>query len=93
MAPGFATPLEACGDIDAIAHQVAVVLLHDVADVNPHTEHDALVLRHPRVALDHRVLNFDCTAHGVDDATELDDRAVAGALDDPAVMHRDGRID
>jgi hypothetical protein len=34
------------------------------------------------VALDHAVLHFDCAAHGVNDASELDDRAVAGALDD-----------
>ena len=32
-------------------------------------------------------------AHGVDDAAELDERAVAGALDDAAVMHGDGRVD
>ena len=37
--------------------------------------------------------NFDRAAHGVDDAAELDDAAVAGALDDAAVMDRDGRID
>ena len=45
------------------------------------------------VALDHRPLDFDGAVHGVDDAAELDDRAVAGALDDAAVMHGDGRID
>ena len=45
------------------------------------------------VALDHGVLNFDGAAHGVDDTAELDDRAVAGALDDAPVMHGDGRID
>ena len=38
------------------------------------------------VALDHRGLDFDRAAHGVDHAAELDDRAVAGALDDAAVM-------
>jgi hypothetical protein len=38
-------------------------------------------------------LNFHCAAHGVDDAPELDESAVAGALDDPAVMHGDGPID
>jgi hypothetical protein len=31
--------------------------------------------------------------HRVDDAAELDNCAVAGALDDAAVMHADGRID
>jgi hypothetical protein len=56
-------------------------------------ELDAALGRHPGVAFDHRVLNFHRAAHGVDDATELNESAVAGALDDAAVMHRDGRID
>ena len=49
--------------------------------------------RHAGVALDHRVLHFDGAAHRVDDAAEFDDAAVAGALDDAAVMHGDGRVD
>ena len=48
---------------------------------------------HARVALDHGVLHFDRAAHRVDDAAELDDAAVAGALDDAAVMHGDRGID
>ena len=40
-----------------------------------------------------RVLHFDRAAHRVDDAAELDEHAVAGALDDAPVMHGDGRID
>ena len=47
----------------------------------------------PSVALDHAVLHFDGAAHRVDHAAELDNRAVAGALDDATVMHGDGRID
>ena len=54
---------------------------------------DALVRRDPSVALDHRPLDFNGEVHRVDDTAELDDAAVAGALDDPAVMHGDGRID
>ena len=41
------------------------------------------------VALDHGALHFKCAAHRVDDAAELDDAAVAGALDDAAMMHGD----
>ena len=52
-----------------------------------------LLGRQARVALDHAVLHFDRAAHGVDHAAELDDAAVAGALDDAAVMEGDGRID
>ena len=85
--------LQPRGDVDAVAHQIAVALLDDVAEMNADAEFDAPVRRHAGVALDHAVLHFDRAAHGVDDAAELDDRAVAGALDDAAVMHGDGRVD
>ena len=49
--------------------------------------------RHAGVALDHAVLHFDRAAHRVDHAAEFDDAAVAGALDDAAVMRGDGGID
>ena len=48
---------------------------------------------HAGVALDHGVLDFDGAAHGVDDAAELDNRAIASALDDSAIVHGDGRVD
>ena len=54
---------------------------------------DASVRRHAGVALDQAVLHFDRAAHRIDDAPELDNRAVAGALDGPAVMGGDGGID
>jgi hypothetical protein len=38
-------------------------------------------------------LDFDRAAHRVDDATELDDRPVAGPLDDSTTMYRDCGID
>ena len=39
------------------------------------------------------VLHFDRAAHRVDHAAELDEAAVAGALDDAPVMRGDGGID
>ena len=39
------------------------------------------------------VLHLDRAAHGVDDAAEFDDRAVAGALDDAPMMRGDRGID
>ena len=77
---------EACGDVDAVAHEIAVGLLDDVAKVNADAKLDAPLGRQARVALDHAVLHLDRAAHGVDHAAELDHAAVAGALDDPAVM-------
>ena len=60
--------------------------------MNADAEIDATILRQPRVALDHGVLNLDRAAHRVDDAAEFDDRAVAGALDEAAVVDGDRRI-
>ena len=47
----------------------------------------------PGVAVDEAGLHLDRAAYGVDHAAELDEAAVAGALDDPPMMGRDGRID
>ena len=54
---------------------------------------DALVRRDLSVALDHRPLDFDGAVNSIDHAAELNDQAVAGALDDAPVMHGDGRVD
>ena len=85
--------LQSRRDVDAVAHQVAVALLDDVAKVDADAEDDAAILGHAGIALDHGVLNFDGAAHGVDDAAKFDDRAVAGALDHAPVMHGDSRVD
>ena len=82
--PGLATPW-ARRDVDAVAHQVAVAFFDDVAQMNADAERDPAILRYAGVALDHRVLHFDCATNGVDHAAELDEAAVAGALDDAAV--------
>src|SRR5271170_4303814 len=88
----FGDAFQPRGDVDAVAHQIAVALLDDVAQMNADPEDDAAILGHAGVALDHGVLNFDGAAHGVDDAAELDDRAVAGALDDAPIVHGDGGV-
>src|SRR6516225_7706719 len=85
--------LQACGDIHAVAHQVAVALLHNIAEMNADTEFDALVGRDLGVALDHRPLDFDGAVHRIDDTAEFNDAAVASALDDAAMMHGDGGVD
>ena len=65
--------LEPRGDIDFVAHQVAVGLLHHVAEMNADAKLNALVRRDPSVAFDHSYLDFDGAADCVDDAAELDD--------------------
>ena len=86
-------PSKPRSDIDAVAHQVAVAFLDHVAEMDADPKFDALVRRDPSVALDHRPLDFNGAVHCVDDTPELDNCAIAGALDDPAVVHGDGRID
>jgi hypothetical protein len=54
---------------------------------------DPALGRQARIALNHAVLHFDRAAHGIDDVAELDDRAVASALDNAAVMGGDGGVD
>jgi hypothetical protein len=60
--------------------------------VDADAEFDAAFRRQAGVALDQAVLHFDSAAHGVDDTPELDETAIAGALEDTAVVHSDGRI-
>ena len=61
--------------------------------MNADAKFDAFFGRQAGIALDHSGLRFDGAAHRVDHAAELDDRAIAGALDDPAVMESDGGVD
>ena len=81
------------GDIDAVAHQIAVGLFDYVAEVNADAELDAPFRRQAGVALDRAALHFDRAAHRVDHAAELDENAVAGALDDAPMMNRDDGVD
>ena len=90
---GLCDAFEPRGDIDAVAHEVAVALLNNVAKMNADAKLDALFRRQAGVALDEARLNFDRAAHRVDDAAELDQDAVAGALDDAAAVQGDRRID
>jgi hypothetical protein len=85
-------PLQPRGDIDAIAHQIAVSLFDHVAEMDADAKLDALLSGQAAIALDHSVLHFNRTAHGVDYAAELDKNSVSRALDDSPVMHRDCRI-
>ena len=80
------------GDINAIAHQVAVALLDHIAEMNADPELDAALWWKAGVALDHAILHLDGTAHGVDHATKLHETPVAGALHHASVMYSDGWI-
>ena len=85
--------LQTRGDVDAVAHQVAVAFFDHIPQMDADPELDAAVLRHAGIALDHTILNLNGAAHGIHHAAELNQRPVPGALDHPPVMHFDGRID
>ena len=89
----LANALDPRGDIDAVAHQIAVALLDDVAEMNADAEFYAALRRQAGVALDEAVLHLDRAAHRVDHATEFDEAAIPGALDDSPMMRVDGGID
>src|SRR5271165_6696145 len=90
---GPADALQTRGDIDAVAHQITVGLLDDIAQMNADAELDAAFWRHAAVAFNEAVLHLDGAAHRVDNAAELDKAAVARALDDASVMRGDGGVD
>ena len=90
---GRANALDPRGDIDAVAHQVAVGLLDDVAQMNADAELDASLGRQAGVALDHAALYLDRASHRVDDAAKLYETAVASSFDDTAVACGDCWVD
>ena len=65
--------LKSRGDIDAVAHEIAVALLDHVAEMNADAKLDASLGRQASVAFDHAGLHLDRAAHRVDHAAELDD--------------------
>ena len=71
--PGLGDAFQPRSDVDAVAHQIAVAFLDDVAHVDADAKFDALFRRQAAIALDHAALHFNRAAHGVDHAPELDD--------------------
>ena len=61
--------------------------------MNANSKFDAFVWRDADVALDEAVLHLDRAPHRIHNASELDEAAVTGALDDASMMRGDGRID
>jgi hypothetical protein len=89
---GIGQGFDPCCDVDAVT--VEVVALDDhVAEIDADAPFDAVVRRDTSVPLGHPLLHFDRAAHRVDDAGKFDQDAVAGGLDDPAVVLGDLRIE
>jgi hypothetical protein len=86
---GLSDTLQSCGNIDAVAHQIAVALLNHIAQMDTDSKLDATFGWKAGIALDHAVLHLDGAAHGVNHAAELNDGSIAGALDHPAIVNGD----
>ena len=84
--------LQAGRDVDAVAEDVAVLDDH-VAEVDADPELDPARRRNVRVAPRHSSLDFGGALHGVGDALEFHQHAVAGGLDDAALVLGDGGIE
>jgi len=84
--------LQPRGDVDAVAHQVAVALFDHVADMDADAKDDAPILGDAGIAFDHGVLHLNGAPNGIDDAAKLDDRAIARSLNNAPVMNGDSRI-
>ena len=72
--------------VDAIAHEVSIVLHDDVAEVDADAELDALVWRHAGTALSQAPLYFDRRTHRIHHRRELGQEAIPGVLDDASAM-------
>src|SRR5207245_3395880 len=91
-ATGLGDAFDPRRDIDAVA--IEVVALDDhVAEIDADAQFDAVVCPDTSVPLGHRLLHFDRAAHRIDDARKFHQQAVAGGLDDAAVVLGDLRID
>jgi hypothetical protein len=86
---GFSDTLETRGDIDTIAHQIAVALLDYIAQMDTDTELDTTLGRQAGVPLDHAVLHLNSASQSIDDAAKLDKTSVTCAFHHPPVMRAD----
>jgi hypothetical protein len=59
-------------NIDSVAHEIAIALLDDIAEMNADAKIDASIGRQASIALDHAALNLDRATHSLDDAAEFD---------------------
>lgn len=90
--PDFGQLFDAGGDVHTVAIDVAV-LEYDVAEIDADPELDASIARHIQIAPSHTFLDLDRGMHGICNAMELDQHAVAARLDYAAMIPVDHRID
>jgi hypothetical protein len=85
-------PLQARGDIYAVAENIAVVD-DDVADMNPDPKFDTLGFGHANIAACHTALNLHGASDRIHRTGKFDEHPVASGLDDTAAVLRDLWVD
>ena len=84
--------LEPRRNIDAVAENIAT-LDYDIVEIDPDAQRNAPVGQQRVVELRDRVAQSAGTAHGLDDALELDEHPVARPPDDMSAAFEDLRLD
>src|SRR5208282_221833 len=89
---GLRQTLQPRGGVDPLAvNQVAIG--DDIAHGDRDPKLNTPVVRHLFSVLRHFALHFDRAGHGIDDAVELDQQAIAHAAHDAAFVRHDCRIE
>src|SRR4051794_37465393 len=89
---GFGQSFQSGRNIHAVA--VDVSFLYDyVAEIDADPEDDPLIIGCFCVPFLHFTLDRDSTGDGLNDARELDQEAIAGRLDDAALVFTDFGVD
>jgi hypothetical protein len=83
--------LETSRDVDCITIEIAA-FDHDVAEVDADAQKDGPVFGNIGIGFGHLLLQLDGAFDGVDRAPELDQHAVAGYLENAALMSSDDRL-
>src|SRR6266699_2301032 len=91
-AAGLSERFQARRDIDAVAEDVAA-LGDNIAEIDADAKPDLPLVGHLRLAVDHPALHLGGAPHRVDDAGKFREQAVAGGLDDAALVLPDLRIE
>jgi hypothetical protein len=89
---GVSQSFDPYGDVDAVAIEI-IALGDHVAEIDADAQLDAALRFDARVPLRHHLLHLDRTADRVDDPGKFHQHAVAGGLDDAAVVLGDFRIE
>jgi hypothetical protein len=82
---GFRHGLQPAGDVHPVAVDV-IAFDDDIAEIHRNAKYEPLIGRHASIAFALGALRFDGTAKRMNDALELDEKAVTHGLHQPAAM-------